>query len=85
MPRLNKPVVKARNLRGVLDIEVWSGIDETEKPSSKYVALRIVQNGKTRSWIMIEPDDWTRLKSLVDERLTERLPGGESACLVRNR
>ncbi len=64
-----RPTVKARNISSDLEIEVWSGNDETTSPPTKYVVLRVMLRNRGRSWIMMDPSEWTRLKTLVDREL----------------
>ena len=64
-------LVAASNLRGDTEIEVFTGWSNvTEEP---FVCWRVLQNGKGRHWIMLDPKQWSKLKSATEKRL-KRVP-----------
>ena len=60
--------VAARCPRGPLAIEPWKGRNKDGHPD-RFVVLRVLSNGRSRMWLMLNPDEWEELKHLVDEDL----------------
>jgi len=60
-------MVAARCPSGPLEIEPWKGRGD----SGRFVVMRVLLNGRSRIWLMLNPNEWEELKHLIDEKLKE--------------